>query len=114
MIRRKQDMPVEMRDKLRGGKGTLRCVSLLDPSECFGKLNYCALIDIEPGQSVGVHAHGPDAEVYYMLRGRLTATDDGVDTYLEEGDAMFTGNGATHSVRNDGEETATLIAVVIA
>jgi len=106
-------MRVEMRDRLRDGEGTLRLTNLLEPSDCFGKVNLCALVEIEPGKSVGVHAHGPDAELYYLLEGRLAVTDDGVETWLEEGDAMFTGNGGTHSARNDGDRTATLMAVVL-
>ena len=107
-------MRVEMRDKIKGGEGTLRCTHLLEQGESFGKINLCALIEIESGQSVGVHSHGPDAEIYYLLKGRLAATDDGVETFLEEGDSMLTGNGGTHSVRNDGDQTATLMAVVMA
>lgn len=107
-------MRVVMRENVRGGEGTLRCTDMLEPSECFGKINLCAVIEIDPGQSVGVHAHGPDAEVYYMLKGRLTATDNGTESWLEEGDVMLTGDGGTHSVRNDGDQKATLMAVVIA
>ncbi|HEY3382848.1 MAG TPA: cupin domain-containing protein [Vicinamibacterales bacterium] len=114
MIKRQQDMRIEMRDQIRGGDGTIRCINLLEKSECFGKVNLCALLNLEKGQSIGVHAHGPDAEIYYLLSGRLTATDNGVDTCLEAGDAMLTGNGETHSVRNDGDQLAVLMAVVLA
>jgi mannose-6-phosphate isomerase-like protein (cupin superfamily) len=107
-------MRVEMRDRVRGGNGTLRCTNLFDKDECFGKVNVCALITLEPGQSIGLHAHGPDAEIYYLLSGRLAATDNGADSHLEAGDAMLTGNGGTHSVRNDGAEPAVLLAVVLA
>lgn len=105
-------MRVEMRERLRDGEGTLHFTNLLEPSECFGKINLCALIEIEPGQSVGVHSHGPDAELYYLLKGRLAVTDNGVEGWLEEGDVMFTGNGGTHSARNDSEKKATLMTVV--
>jgi mannose-6-phosphate isomerase-like protein (cupin superfamily) len=114
VIRRHSDMRVEMRDKLRGGIGTLRCTNLFEKDECFGKVNISALITLEPGQSIGLHAHGPDAELYYLLSGRLAATDNGVDSYLEAGDAMLTGGGGTHSVRNDGDQPAVLLAVVLA
>lgn len=113
MIKRKQDMRIEYRDRIRGGEGTLTCLNLLEKSECFGKMNYTALMHLEPGQSIGVHPHSPEAEMYYLLKGRLTAVDNGVETYLEEGDVMLTGNGETHSVRNDSGHPAVLLAVVI-
>lgn len=114
MIKRQRDMRVEMRDRIRGGTGTIRAVSLLEQGECFGKVNLCALLTIEAGQSIGLHAHGPDAEIYYLLSGRLAATDNGADAWLEAGDAMITGDGGTHSVRNDGDQPAVLMAVVLA
>lgn len=113
MITRCEDMRVEMRDRLRGGEGTVKFVHLLDKERTFGKVNLAALLHIQPGQSIGLHPHGPDAEFYYMLRGRLAVTDNGVETYLNEGDAMFTGNGESHSVRNDGEQPAVLMAIVL-
>jgi len=114
VIKRHRDMRVEMRDRIRGGSGTIHCLNLLEKDECLGKVNYCALLTLEPGQSIGVHAHGPDAEIYYLLSGRLTATDNGADSYLEAGDAMLTGNGGTHSVHNNGDRAAVLMAVILA
>ncbi len=113
MIRRKADMRVEMRARIRGGEGTLRCVNILEKDETLGKMRYCALLHLEPGQSIGPHAHGPDAELFYLLQGRLSVTDNGVTTQLDEGDAMFTGDGATHSVRNDTDRLAVLMAVIL-
>lgn len=114
MITRQSEMRVEMRDRVRGGEGTLRFQHLLEPAACLGKVKLCGVLTIEPGQSIGIHPHGPDAEIYYLLQGRLAATDDGVETWLEAGDAMFTGNGATHSVRNESGQAALLMAVVLA
>jgi len=114
MIKRKDDMRVEMRDRIRGGEGTLHCVNLLEKAECFGKVNYCAIMTLEPSQSIGVHPHGPDAEIYYLLEGSLETNDNGVDTIFNAGDVMFTCNGETHSVRNAGQVTARVLSVVIA
>ncbi len=113
MIKRRADMRVEMRERIRGGEGTLRCVNILEKDETLGKMRYCALLHLEPGQSIGLHAHGPDAELFYVLEGRVTVTDNGETTDLREGDAMFTGDGATHSARNDTDRLAVLMAVIL-
>lgn len=114
MIKRKEEMRVEMRDRIRGGVGTLHCVNLLEKAECCGKVNYCAIMTLEPGQSIGIHPHGPDAEIYYLLEGSLEANDNGVETSFSAGDVMFTTNGDTHSIRNGGQVTARVLSVVIA
>ncbi len=114
MIKHRNEMRVEMRDRIRGGEGTLHCVNLLEKTELSGKANYCAFMTLEPGQSIGVHPHGPDAEIYYLLEGSLEATDNGLETSFSAGDVMFTCNGDTHSIRNAGQVTARVLSVVIA
>jgi mannose-6-phosphate isomerase-like protein (cupin superfamily) len=114
MKRRKADVRIEMRERVRGGEGTIKCLNLLEKSECHGKVNICAIMNLEPGQSVGLHTHGPDAEIYYLLSGRLTVTDHGVHTYLDEGDTMFTGDGESHSAMNESDQPAQLLAIVLA
>jgi mannose-6-phosphate isomerase-like protein (cupin superfamily) len=114
MIKHREQMRVELRDRIRGGDGTLHCVNLLEKAECAGKVNYCAIMTFEPGQSIGLHPHGPDAEIYYLLEGSLEVNDNGVETSFSAGDVMFTSNGENHSVRNGGQVTAKLLAVVIA
>lgn len=114
MIKHQEEMRTEMRDRIRGGEGTLHCLNLLEKAECFGKVNYCAIMTLEPGQSIGIHPHGPDAEIYYLLEGTLEANDNGVETSFSAGDVMFTGNGETHSIRNAGQVTARVLSVVVA
>lgn len=113
MIRRKEQMRVELRERIRGGEGTLYCVNVLEKAETSAKLNYCAIMTIEPGQSIGLHPHGPDAEMYFLLEGSLEANDNGVETSFNAGDVMFTCNGETHSVRNGSLAPAKLLSVVV-
>lgn len=114
MIRRKEQMSTQDRPNLRGGDGVIKAYNLLEPADLAGKANLCAIMTVEPGCSIGEHAHGPDAEIYYMLEGELEAWDNGEKTVLHPGDAMFTHGGKTHSVRNTTSQPAKMIAIVIA
>lgn len=114
MIRRKDQMKTEERPQMRGGEGVIHAYQLLEPADLCGKANLCAILTVDPGCSIGEHAHGPDAEIYYVLEGQLEASDNGEQTVLHPGDAMFTAQGKTHSVRNTGDQPAKLLAVVIA
>ncbi len=113
MIKKSRDMRVEMRDRLRGGIGTLKCTHLMEKEESYNKLRMAAVFEIEPGQSIGLHPHHQEAEFYYLIAGTLVVNDNGVDKTLEAGDIMYTGNGESHGVVNSGDTKAIMLAVII-
>jgi mannose-6-phosphate isomerase-like protein (cupin superfamily) len=113
MIRRKAEMSTEIRENIRGGHGSLHCVNLMERNP-EGKVLYCALMHFKPGESIGLHPHGPDAEIYYALKGKFHVNDNGTDSDLDEGDLMYTSNGEQHCIENRGTEPAQLMAIVIA
>ena len=88
MIRRKIERRIEHRENIRGGEGTIKMAHLLEKEECFGKVNIAAVLKIKPGESIGLHPHDPDAEIYYILDGKLTVTDNGVESVMKKGDVM--------------------------
>ena len=106
-------MRIEMRERIRGGEGTLKCLNLLEKNDCYGKFNYVAIMELKQGKSIGMHPHGPDAEIYYLLKGQLTAIADGVKSQFYEGDIMLTANGKSHSVINESPQLAQLLAIVV-
>ena len=71
------------------------------------------VLNIPPGSSIGEHTHGPDAELYYVVSGALRVTEDGVTRDLTAGEAVFTGNGSSHSAENVSGEEAVLLAFVV-
>jgi len=113
MIRNASDYQPEKR-RLGGGEGEIVLHHRLTGEETLGKCRLCAELYIEPHQSVGEHPHEIEAEIYYMLSGELVSIDeDKTEKPFRKGDIMFTGGGAKHSVRNDSNETAVLLAIVI-
>ncbi len=113
MHKTKKERKVEVRENIRGGVGAVTLHHLIEKEESCDKLLLSAVLHIEPGQSVGLHPHGPDAELYYLLKGKLIVTDDGEEYQMKKGGVMFTCNGGTHSVRNDSHKTAKLLAIVL-
>ena len=112
MIKRKEQMPVEIRENLRGGHGKLQFTHLFQGDE-LNKTNMFAVITIQPGDSIGVHPHNPDGEAYVVLDGSITVTEDGVDYILHAGDAEYCSDGNTHAVVNHTDKPATFLAIVI-
>ena len=113
MIKRANEQKIEKKEHLRDGKGSVTLTHLCAPEESFGKCKMCAVITIEPGCSIGPHAHGPDAELYYVLEGEITVAEKGVEAVLRPGDAMMVGGGEIHFAENRGTATARLVAVVM-
>lgn len=113
MIRRNGEFPVEVRQRARGGEGDLKVEHLLNQEEFFNKGKLMARITLEPGCSMGQHKHEGEMELYYILSGEATVTDETEVKTLYPGDVMYTGDGGSHSIANKGEETLTLLAVII-
>ena len=113
MIKRAAEMRFEDRQSLRGGIGNIGMTYLVEKEESLGKMNICGILTVNPGCSIGVHPHGPDAELYYMLEGELVCTENGVETVLYAGDSMFVGDGNNHGVENKTDKPAKMLAVVI-
>jgi mannose-6-phosphate isomerase-like protein (cupin superfamily) len=113
LIKLKSEQQAITVSNLRGGIGDLTREDIFTPEEGCGKTRICAILTIPPGNSIGEHTHGPDAEMYYILSGTLQITDNGITKDLNPGDAVFTGDGNAHSVINVSSEPASMLAVIM-
>lgn len=113
MIRRKEEMKSYDRPEMKGGAGKAVLTDLLDASEMMGKGRLFSIITLEPGCSIGSHMHEGEAEIFYILEGEATAHDNGAEAILKAGDLLYTGDGDTHDVRNDGPSTMRLLALIL-
>ena len=111
MYASKVDMLREEKKNMRGGSGSI----LLDTFDAPNPKNcrLIAVITVEPGCSIGSHAHDGETEIFYVLEGQLQADDNGTDVTLYTGDALYTGGGASHSVKNVKNQPAKMLAVII-
>lgn len=112
MIHHAKTMRSEARSNMRGGNGTISLSHLMEGGDTFGKSRLIAKLSLPPGASIGVHDHNPDAELYIIIAGVATVTDNGVESTMEPGDAMFTGNGGTHSIANLSSSELVIYAVI--
>ena len=107
----------QYREELRviaDGKGETILHHIFEREQLFGKSRLVAELTIRPGCSVGMHPHDPDAEIYYMLSGALVSISaDGSEEPFLPGDAMLTGGGDSHAVRNDTDKDAKMLAIVM-
>jgi mannose-6-phosphate isomerase-like protein (cupin superfamily) len=65
---------------------------------------------LHPGSAIGYHMQKDD-EIYYILSGRAELTMNGETSVVDGGTAILTRNGASHGLRQMGDEDLIIIIV---
>lgn len=113
MVKRAEEMLKEIKDQMRGGKGSVEITHIFKQDELKGHARLCAKIAINPGCSIGVHQHLEEEEIFYVISGRGRVDDNGTNKEVNAGDGILTGGGAVHGIENIGDEPLVLFAVIL-
>ncbi len=113
MIRKACEMETEIKEQMRGGKGSIEITHMFKKDELTGKARLVAKITIKPGFSIGLHEHVNEEEIYYIIKGKGLVDDNGEKREVNPGDAVLTGGGAVHSIENIGSEVLEMVAVIL-
>lgn len=113
MVKRITDMEKEVRERMRGGTGSIEILHIFRPAELKGKVRLLARMRLPPGSSIGYHMHEGEEEIFYILSGVGLVTEQGVSSPVGPGDAVLTGGGGGHSLQNKGVEPLELIATIL-
>ena len=113
MIKKKGSQEIEIRENMRGGAGKVTVRHYLKSEEIKARARLCAELVLPPGTSIGNHDHVNEDEIYIIQKGRGLMTDGGKEFSVEAGDAILTGQGASHSVKNTGTEDLVITAVIV-
>lgn len=113
MIRKANDMKTEVRDKMRGGPGSVTIHHYFEKAEFTANVRLCARLVLPPGAGIGTHRHDGEDEVYVVVRGTGMLDDGAAKRRVSPGDAILTGNGGSHAITNDGSEDLEIIAVIM-
>jgi len=112
MIIKRTDMKVENRKEMRGGSGQVNIVHLTDPAS-MKNARLMAELTLKPGSGIGLHRHDKETEYYIITEGSGLVNEDDGTKPVSKGDIVITGNGASHSIENNSNETLKFIAVII-
>ncbi|MBT3191224.1 MAG: cupin domain-containing protein [Verrucomicrobia bacterium] len=113
MIRKADQMIAELCPNMRGGTGTVTIEKMFLPEEMTANSRLCARLTLPPGASIGSHQHLKEDEVYVITQGCGILDDGQCETLVSVGDAVLTGNGESHSIRNDGDAPLEITAVIM-
>lgn len=113
MIKKKNLQEIEIRKNMRGGAGEITVRHYLKPEEIKARTRLCAELILPPGASIGPHDHVDEDEIYLIQKGQGLMTDGGKEFPVAAGDAILTGQGASHSIQNTGAGDLVVTAVII-
>jgi mannose-6-phosphate isomerase-like protein (cupin superfamily) len=113
MIARNGELQTELRERMRGGQGTVKLEHWFKPEAFGAKIRLCARMTIEPGGSIGSHTHEAEDELYLVLSGSGLIQERGEWVPIRAGDAILTGKGGSHGVENTGAEPLVIAAVIV-
>jgi len=112
MLIKRKEMKTEVKEKMRGGEGKAELVHLVD-CENEKNIRLLAEITLMPGCSIGGHSHEAETEYFVILSGEGIVDDNGIEKPVKAGDTMITGNGASHSIRNNGSVPLVFHGIIV-
>lgn len=113
MIRKKEDQAIEFRC-IRGGKGETEQHKIIESvEELYGKGRLFNYMIIQPGNSIGEHAHEGDNEIFYFIKGTGEYNDNGTIVQVGPGDTTICNDGEKHSLVNTGDVPLEFIALIL-
>ena len=112
MIVHRNEMKVEQKDRMRGGEGTLFLTHFV-AENTQKNARLAGEFTLPPGSSIGVHRHDKETEYFIFLEGTGTVSDNGVESPIQKGDVLITGNGGSHSVKNTGQVPLIFNAIIV-
>ena len=98
---------------IQNGIGLSHIKDLTDRDGLYGHGRLFAHITVDPGCSIGYHAHNHETEFYYILKGDAVFNDNGQEVQVHPGDICSTGYGQSHSLENRSTEPVELIALIV-
>lgn len=113
MIRKSNEYKVEKIQGMKDGKGYVTIVNYFEKEDFLGKGRLFGKTIIEPGNSIGYHAHEGDQEAYFVLKGKALYNDNGKEVVLEPGDLAICRDGESHSIEAIGEENLEYIMLIL-
>jgi len=111
MIRKSSDLVEEAKLNIRGGVGAARGVDLLRAGEMEGVLSL-GRTTLEPGATIGEHAHPNTEDLYLILEGHGVGVLNGQRFPVGPGDLFLVKAGGSHGLINDSNGPLTFLGVL--
>ncbi|MFH1692395.1 MAG: cupin domain-containing protein [Candidatus Omnitrophota bacterium] len=113
MIKKSTKQDVEVRKNMREGTGEVVIKHHLRKDEINASCRLCAQLTVSPGSSIGLHEHAGEDEIFIIQEGRGVVEDNNREVEVCAGDAILTGQGAKHAIKNIGDSNLVITAIIL-
>ncbi|MBO4916086.1 MAG: cupin domain-containing protein [Oscillospiraceae bacterium] len=103
---RLNDIPEEIIHRMRDGEGSVHKHTFEDD---YARI---MILTLEPGSSIGMHAHNDNYEIFYGISGTGKVLCDGAEEPMRPGCCHYCPQGHSHSLVNSGAEPLSVFAVI--
>lgn len=107
-----EDLITTTRENSHGGNGIVYLKNLMFKETMPKHARLVSVITLESGNSLGLHKHEKEVELYYILEGEATIFEGETSYKAQVGDVIITGNGGSHAIENQGKEELKFLAIV--
>ncbi len=114
MYAKYDDMEKIRRDSFKGGKGGGWSRFLIPPDSKIAGSHFTMVAEntLDPGAEIGYHVHEGDDELFVILEGEGLYRENDVDLRVGPGDMLFLTRSNRHGLKNTGEGSLRLLAVI--
>lgn len=85
------------------GRGEIESVRAFVDADLETNLQFVEYVEMPPGTSIGIHTHGDDEELYFIVAGEGVMTVESTEYRVRQGDLVLNPRGGTHGLRNDSD-----------
>lgn len=100
--------------RAHGGEGEIAFARPFTDEELRSRGRFVDYVEIPPGASIGVHTHGEDEEIYFIVEGRGRMRTNDEEYEVRAGDLVLNRPGWTHGLRNEGPGTLRVLVWEVA
>ena len=86
------------------GRGVVESARALQADDFDTGLDFVEYVEVPAGSSIGLHRHGDDEELYFILSGRGLMTIEGAEHRVGPGDLILNRRHWAHGLDNDSRE----------
>lgn len=113
MLKKRSAQEIELKKNMREGAGEITIRHYFKKEEIKADCRLCAELTIPPGAGIGLHEHSHEDELFIIQQGKGIISEGTNEIEVEAGDAILTGKGASHSIRNTGSVGLLVTAVIM-
>jgi len=93
------------------GKSNIKVIRPFDEADFESCWHFVDFAVISPGSSIGLHTHGDDEELYFIIDGSGMMTVNEETRRVFKGDLILNRRNMTHGLENDGNVDLYILVV---